>query len=65
MQVGKAFPTYIGNDIGLPHSQSTGVDNPCIVIGKLTDHVVWTEENELLNLLYANMEEEVLNEKNA
>lgn len=105
------FPTYIGNEIGLPHSQSIGVDKPCIIIGKLENDVVWTEEDEkadlifliavpkenkdnlhlkilsklarllmhddfrnsirtlgkseLLNLLYTNMEEEVLNEKNA
>lgn len=105
------FPTYIGNEIGLPHSQSTGVKKPCIIIGKLEKNIVWTDEDEkadlvfliavpkdnkdnlhlkilsklarmlmhddfrnsirtlgeseLLNLLYTNMEEEVINEKNS
>ena len=47
-----SFPTYIGNEIGLPHSQSIGVENPCIVIGKLTKDIVWTEDDEKVNLIF-------------
>ena len=47
-----SLPTYIGNEIGLPHSQSIGVENPCIVIGKLTKDIVWTEDDEKVNLIF-------------
>lgn len=47
-----SFPTYIGNEIGLPHSQSIGVENPCVVIGKLTKDIVWTDEDEKVNLIF-------------
>lgn len=47
-----SFPTYIGNEIGLPHSQSMGVENPCVVIGKLTKDIVWTEDDEKVNLIF-------------
>lgn len=47
-----SFPTYIGNEIGLPHSQSIGVENPCVVIGKLTKDIVWTEDDEKVNLIF-------------
>lgn len=38
--------TYIGHGIGLPHSQSVGVKNSCITIGKLDIPIEWTEEGE-------------------
>lgn len=47
-----SFPTYIGNEIGLPHSQSIGVENPCVVIGKLTKDIVWTDDDEKVNLIF-------------
>lgn len=46
------FPTYIGNEIGLPHSQSIGVDKPCIIIGKLEKDIVWTDEYENVDLVF-------------
>ena len=46
------FPTYIGHEIGLPHSQSTGVIKPCVTIGRLKSDIVWTEEKENANLVF-------------
>lgn len=46
------FPTYIGHEIGLPHSQSTGVIKPCVIIGRFKSDIVWTEEKENANLVF-------------
>lgn len=46
------FPTYIGHEIGLPHSQSTGVIKPCVTIGRFKSDIVWTEEKENANLVF-------------
>lgn len=46
------FPTYIGDEIGLPHSQSVGVIKPCVVIGRFKNNIVWTEEKEYANLVF-------------
>ncbi|MED9947696.1 MAG: fructose PTS transporter subunit IIA [Peptacetobacter hiranonis] len=46
------FPTYIGHEIGLPHSQSIGVIKPCVTIGRFKSNIVWTEEKENVNLVF-------------
>lgn len=46
------FPTYIGHEIGLPHSQSTGVIKPCVTIGRFKSDIVWTEEKENANIVF-------------
>lgn len=46
------FPTYIGDEIGLPHSQSVGVVKPGVVIGRFKNNIVWTEEKEYANLVF-------------
>lgn len=46
------FPTYIGDEIGLPHSQSVGVIKPGVVIGRFKNNIVWTEEKEYANLVF-------------
>lgn len=44
--------TYIGHEIGLPHAQSSGVERPCVVIGKLSQPVRWTTEDEFAQLVF-------------
>ncbi|MBC1482131.1 PTS transporter subunit EIIA [Listeria sp. FSL L7-1509] len=44
--------TYIGHEIGLPHAQSSGVERPCVVIGKLSQPVRWTTEDEFVQLVF-------------
>lgn len=46
------YPTYIGHGIGLPHSQSNGVKCPCVVIARLKNEVVWTDENEKVDTVF-------------
>lgn len=42
------YPTYIGYGIGLPHSQSIGVNKPCVAISRLKNDIDWTSEKEKL-----------------
>ncbi|EAG7073473.1 PTS sugar transporter subunit IIA [Listeria monocytogenes] len=44
--------TYIGHEIGLPHAQSSGVKEPCVVVGKLSKPVKWTEEEEFVQIVF-------------
>ncbi|MBK2002498.1 PTS sugar transporter subunit IIA [Listeria ivanovii] len=44
--------TYIGHEIGLPHAQSRGVNHPCVVIGKLSDPVRWTTDDEFVQIVF-------------
>ncbi|HBF0843393.1 TPA: PTS sugar transporter subunit IIA [Clostridioides difficile] len=48
----ETLSTYIGHGIGLPHSQSVGVKNSCITIGKLDTPIEWTEEGEKVDLIF-------------
>lgn len=42
------YPTYIGHGIGLPHSQSIGVNRPCVAISRLKNSIDWTDEKKKL-----------------
>lgn len=48
----ETLSTYIGHGIGLPHSQSEGVKNSCITIGKLKTPIKWAEEEEEVDLIF-------------
>ncbi|MDB0440936.1 PTS sugar transporter subunit IIA [Clostridioides difficile] len=48
----ETLSTYIGHGIGLPHSQSIGVKDSCITIGKLDVPIEWTEEDEKVDLIF-------------
>ncbi|MCC0627597.1 MULTISPECIES: PTS sugar transporter subunit IIA [unclassified Clostridioides] len=48
----ETLSTYIGHGIGLPHSQSIGVKDSCITIGKLDTPIKWTEEGEKVDLIF-------------
>ncbi|BBM21873.1 PTS sugar transporter subunit IIA [Lactiplantibacillus pentosus] len=41
------LPTYIGHEIGLPHSQSDSVSKPVVAIGRLMHPIVWNDENKV------------------
>lgn len=41
------LPTFIGHGIGLPHSQSLYVLKPVVVIGRLTESITWSENNQV------------------
>ncbi|KGP72690.1 PTS sugar transporter subunit IIA [Pontibacillus yanchengensis] len=46
------LPTYIGYEIGLPHSQSEGVNYSSVTIGRLEEEIKWTEEGEEVNTVF-------------
>ncbi|EAG7474980.1 PTS sugar transporter subunit IIA, partial [Listeria monocytogenes] len=48
----RTLSTYIGHEIGLPHAQSSGVKEPCVVVGKLSKPVKWTEEEEFVQIVF-------------
>ncbi|MCC0637122.1 MULTISPECIES: PTS sugar transporter subunit IIA [unclassified Clostridioides] len=48
----ETLSTYIGHGIGLPHSQSIGVKDSCITIGKFDVPIEWTEEGEKVDLIF-------------
>ncbi|EAC5024364.1 PTS sugar transporter subunit IIA [Listeria monocytogenes] len=48
----RTLSTYIGHEIGLPHAQSRGVKEPCVVVGKLSKPVKWTEEEEFVQIVF-------------
>ncbi|EOC3085265.1 PTS sugar transporter subunit IIA [Listeria monocytogenes] len=48
----RTLSTYIGYEIGLPHAQSSGVKEPCVVVGKLSNPVKWTEEEEFVQIVF-------------
>lgn len=45
------YPTYIGHEIGLPHSQSIGVNRPCVAISRLKNSIDWTTEKENVDIV--------------
>ena len=46
------YPTYIGYGIGLPHSQSIGVNIPCVAISRLKKSIDWTFEKEKVDTVF-------------
>ena len=46
------YPTYIGHGIGLPHSQSIGVNRPCVAISRLKNSIDWTDEKEKVDTVF-------------
>ncbi|HCW3148485.1 TPA: PTS sugar transporter subunit IIA [Listeria monocytogenes] len=48
----RTLSTYIGHEIGLSHAQSSGVKEPCVVVGKLSKPVKWTEEEEFVQIVF-------------
>ena len=46
------YPTYIGHGIGLPHSQSMGVNIPCVAISRLKNSIDWTSEKEKVDTVF-------------
>ncbi|WP_417281244.1 PTS sugar transporter subunit IIA, partial [Clostridioides difficile] len=36
----------------MPHAQSSGVKEPCVVVGKLSKPVKWTEEEEFVQIVF-------------
>lgn len=46
------YPTYIGYGIGLPHSQSIGVNRPCVAISRLKNRIDWTAEKEKVDTVF-------------
>ncbi|PKG22979.1 PTS sugar transporter subunit IIA [Niallia nealsonii] len=44
--------TYIGHEIGLPHSQSEGVKTPTVTVGRLAQPVKWTDEGDEVNTTF-------------
>ncbi len=39
--------TYIGHGIGLPHSQSQYVTHSTVVVGRLRQPIVWSDDNQV------------------
>ncbi|MBK3913570.1 PTS sugar transporter subunit IIA [Listeria ivanovii] len=48
----RELSTYIGHGIGLPHAQSSGVERPCVVIGKLSQPIRWTTDDEFVQIVF-------------
>lgn len=46
------YPTYIGYGMGLPHSQSIGVNKPCVAISRLKNDIDWTSEKEKVDTVF-------------
>lgn len=45
------LPTYIGHNIGLPHSQSDFVNKSAVAIVRLDNFIVWNDDNKV-NLIF-------------
>ncbi|KRL76246.1 PTS sugar transporter subunit IIA [Ligilactobacillus equi] len=41
------LPTYIGHNIGLPHSKSDHVKNAVVVVGRLNNPIIWNNDNQV------------------
>ncbi|WP_369352092.1 PTS sugar transporter subunit IIA [Ligilactobacillus agilis] len=41
------LPTYIGHNIGLPHSKSNHVKNAVVVVGRLNSPIIWNDSNQV------------------
>ncbi|WP_112180511.1 MULTISPECIES: PTS sugar transporter subunit IIA [Paraliobacillus] len=46
------IPTYIGHEIGLPHSQSDGVKSSTVTVGRLVNPIKWTDDGELVTTVF-------------
>jgi fructose PTS system EIIA component len=46
------LPTYIGHEIGLPHSQSEGVKASTVTVGRLATPVKWTDSGDEVKTVF-------------